>query len=109
MEKFWKNGKRSQQGQRLLPIYEHRVFAAVVYKAPWELPSLCRQMLSLPFSRGGTRGHILVGGKTILPDSDTRIRHRARGDPLGRSNSPCMCHVWDVVFSHRGGSLDLVT
>lgn len=108
MGKFWKNGKRSQQRQWLLPSNEHRVFAAVVYKTPWgSSPHFVGRCYHSHFPEEEPEVTFLVGGKTILPDSDTRIRHRARGHPLGRSDSPCMCHVWVVVFSHRGGSLDL--
>lgn len=72
MGRFWKNGKRSRQWQRLLPSNEHCMCLQQWYaRLLGELPSRCKQMLLLPFPEEETEVTFLVGGKTILPDSDT--------------------------------------
>lgn len=67
-----------------------------------ELPSLCRQLLSLPFSPQEET-------ELTFLDSDTNTATGRLKPLLLDDRLPLHVHVWDVVFAHRGGSLDLLT
>lgn len=75
MRKFWKNGKGNQ---RLLPITTC-VCRIGVQGSLESFPFFVGRCYHSHFPKEETEVTFLVGGKTILPDSDTRIRHRARG------------------------------